>query len=206
MNNIYMLSEIIVVNGFAVMTPGPALLLVTHASIKNSKQSGILTAIGVSMAAGFWALLAIFGISILHHNSNLFDKVVKIIGSIYLIWLGIQSWNQSKININFIHDTKNVKYGSFIRGLSISLLNPKIAIFFSTIFVLLIPKSATAGIEMTSVLIVIIEDIVWYSIVVTLFSNPFVRHRYERMQPVIERCMGIVFIAFGVRVLALIRR
>lgn len=204
MNDTYALLEILLVNGLAVSTPGPALLLVTHASVKESKLSGFLTALGVSVAAGFWAFTAVFGTTVLLRNSIILNYTIKIIGSCYLIWLGISAYKTAKIHKEPENRADVNNYSAFGRGLLLSLVNPKIVIFFGTIFVVLIPTSAPHRVDLIAVFVVVIEDICWYIIIIALFSSPFVRNRYVNIGSTVERVMGLTFIAFGVRILVLL--
>ena len=90
-----------------------------------------------------------------------------------------------------------------LRGLSLSLSNPKIVFFYSGIFVSLIPADAPAWLRAAALAIVVAQQYAGYVLVATVFSRPRVRAVYQRVRCRIERVMGAVFIAPGARVPAL---
>jgi threonine efflux protein len=92
-----------------------------------------------------------------------------------------------------------------LTGAMLSLGNPKIVIFFSSIFVALLPADAPLWLRLTVVAIVAVQEIAWYTTVAFVFSRPRVQAAYRRASTWIERVLGTVLVALGVRILVGVR-
>ena len=86
-----------------------------------------------------------------------------------------------------------------------SLGNPKIIIFFSSIFVALLPHDAPVWVRFVAVAIVGVQEVSWYTIVAFVFSRPRVQAAYARARVWIERALGTVLIGLGARIIATVR-
>jgi len=75
---------------------------------------------------------AVLGLSALILNSAFLFSVIKYLGAIYLLYLGVNSLKNCYLNRStFNLDTRVKKSGNvFKQGVIVSLLNPKVAIFF----------------------------------------------------------------------------
>ena len=90
-------------------------------------------------------------------------------------------------------------------GALLSLGNPKIVIFFSSIFVALLPVDAPLWLRFAVVGIVIVQELAWYTTVAFVFSRPRVQAAYGRASTWIERALGTVLVGLGVRILVGVR-
>ena len=132
------MSEIIFLKIFIVcllgaISPGPSMVVVINNAIFKNRFHGILTSLGHGIGIGIYALFAVLGIALIIKTNIFIFNGLKLISIIFLIYLGYKSiTNQS--NLNF--DELDLKSGieSFFQGLSISLLNPKIFIWFVAIY------------------------------------------------------------------------
>jgi threonine/homoserine/homoserine lactone efflux protein len=84
-----------------VLSPGPTMLMCMTTALNDGKSSALAAAVGsISAVLGVMALSAL-GLGALLAASELAFTVVKVIGAIYLIWLGIKTFcsNAGAINI-----------------------------------------------------------------------------------------------------------
>src|SRR5690349_4105243 len=79
----------------AAMSPGPAFLVVSRISVGESRRAALGAAFGVATAAFIWAVAATLGMHILLAEAAWLYGTLKLIGGIYLVWLGIQSWRHA---------------------------------------------------------------------------------------------------------------
>jgi threonine/homoserine/homoserine lactone efflux protein len=113
--------------------PGPDTMYIISRSLSQGKKAGIMSVWGISTGGLCHTLFAGIGLSaILIANPNAF-KFVKIIGSIYLIYLGIRCIINRKHKNDIDTDTYLSQQNNFQiykQGLFTNLFNPKVALFF----------------------------------------------------------------------------
>ena len=115
------------------MSPGPSMMVVINNSIFKNRFNGILTALGHGFGIGIYALFAVIGIGlIIKANFYLFTGL-KTLSIIFLLYLGIQALVKTN-HVEFNEGRVKDGIQSFFQGLSISILNPKILIWFLAIY------------------------------------------------------------------------
>jgi len=114
------------------LIPGPDVIYIVTKTMKGKIKLGIEASLGLSVGYLIHTLAAALGLSALILSSAFLFTVIKYLGAIYLLYLGLTSLlncykNKSQI---LVEDT-NEKDGSvFKQGVIISVLNPKVAMFF----------------------------------------------------------------------------
>jgi len=129
--------------GFAaVASPGPAILL----AISNSVRFGIfqvfLSTLGNITGLFILSTAAILGLGAILKTSTTLFLLVKLVGSAYLIYLGIKQWRTKSNFFDQATQTSNtnksgkVKSGKrhYIEGFLIAMTNPKAILFFTALF------------------------------------------------------------------------
>ena len=114
------------------MSPGYSLVLVIRNSTKYSRIAGIMTATGHGLGMGIYAIFAVTGLIIILATNIYIFKSIQIAGIIFLFVFGILFIIQK--NEQLIIESNQNKFNSFLQGFSISILNPKILIWFSAVF------------------------------------------------------------------------
>ena len=117
-----------------VSSPGPGVLL----TLTNSIRYGIIGAAGSILGIAFGTFI-VAGISatslgIILATSSVAFSVMKYIGAIYLIYLGIKMWRSPASKINTQHIVTKGKKLLFIEAVALQLTNPKAVFFFMSIF------------------------------------------------------------------------
>ncbi|HCH1216178.1 LysE family translocator [Vibrio parahaemolyticus] len=114
------------------MIPGPDVIYIVSNTMKGKLASGFKAAIGLSVGYFVHTLAACLGLSAIILSSAVAFSAVKWLGAAYLVYLGVQSlrsmWRGgSKIVISESVETNT---NVFIQGVIVSVLNPKVALFF----------------------------------------------------------------------------
>lgn len=120
----------------AAAIPGPAILLVSTHSLQFGTLRSLFTVAGNVTGLFTMSACSILGLSALVLVSSTAFTVIKIMGALYLLYLGIKIW-RSGVQINSINSEKQVPTSGFslyIQGLMISLTNPKAIVFTSALF------------------------------------------------------------------------
>ncbi|STO30694.1 Leucine efflux protein [Fusobacterium necrogenes] len=113
------------------LIPGSDTMFILGQAIANSRKSGIYSALGICSGILIHTFLAAFGLSLVLKNSITLFNVVKLLGAIYLVYMGIKSI-KSKDNL-LLEEKGQLKEDlkkSFIQGMVTNILNPKVALFF----------------------------------------------------------------------------
>jgi threonine/homoserine/homoserine lactone efflux protein len=185
------------------ITPGSATALVVRSAVRGGRRRALMTTIGNSIGVLAWACFAAVGIAAVVAASAEAFTVMKLVGAVVLLILGLQSLRGKRAE----QTLATPPGGAPLRdGLLTSLANPKLAVFFAALFPQFVPEGASVllcALLMASLIVAF--DLVWYSALAYLVARArraFVDGRWlER----VERFTGTVLIGLGVR-LALERR
>ena len=140
---------------FLVISPGPDLVLISTYSSTKGFKAGFMISIGVFCAGILQTLLVAFGLGELMQSVPVFAYAIKIIGALYLSYLGIKmliNWRRKNHKCSQTKTNENLTSLNLIsKGLLNNSLNPKALLFFS----LFLPQFTT-GTGMISVQILIL--------------------------------------------------
>jgi threonine/homoserine/homoserine lactone efflux protein len=124
--------------------PGPNALLVLFTALANNRLMAFANVAGVALGFIVHAFISALGLSLIISHSVFAFTVLKWLGVAYLLWLG---WNHLQAGLAYqSHNLsrKNEIRGltsHFLKGLLTNLLNPKIVLFYLSIF----PQFVTKG-------------------------------------------------------------
>ncbi len=110
------------------ISPGPGNILAIGKGLSQGKLAAVI--VGISTGAGilFHVLAATFGLTLLIQTSELAFSVVKIVGAVYLIWIGVKIiLKRDLIDLKTIE--KQPLKSIFVTGFLAAALNPRAGIF-----------------------------------------------------------------------------
>ena len=195
------MSLIIFLKIFAVcllgaMSPGPSMVVVINNAIFKGRFHGILTSLGHGIGIGMYALFAVLGVALIIKTNLLVSNVIKSLSIIFLIYLGIKSLID-KDKLDF--DKKDLSGGftSFLQGVSISLLNPKIFIWFVAIYSQFMSLENGKAFNLTLILTPGIVDTIWYVILTLLVTSNIALEFFKNKNVILKKFVGSVFIIIG---------
>ena len=174
------------------MSPGPSMALIIRNSIKYGRVSGLLSSIGHAIGIGIYASISVVGLQIILINNIFVFNTIQFCGSIFLLILGILFLKNSGEKLSLEDDQKNLN--SFIQGFAISILNPKILIWFAAIFSQFIEASSTSMTKLTMVFMASSIDGIWYIIVTIVVTGFGLKQFLENNTKTIQNISGIVLI------------
>ncbi len=179
------------------MSPGPSMMVVINNSIFKSKFNGILTALGHGLGIGIYALFAVIGIGlIIKANFYLFISL-KTLSIMFLFYLGLQALvkkNHIELNEGRVKDGTQ----SFFQGLSISILNPKILIWFLAIYSQFMSLSNDIFFNLSLVLIASAVDALWYMLVVNIVTSKNILKLVKNKSYLLQKIVGCLFIILSI--------
>jgi threonine/homoserine/homoserine lactone efflux protein len=193
------------VSVLVIVTPGQDTALTIRNTLIGGKRAGVFTAWGVSSGQVTWALTTSAGLSALILASESAFVVLKIIGAVYLAYLGGRAlWSAVRGNDPPESDAARARIplkGSvaYRQGLVSNLSNPKIAVFFTS----LLPQFAGRHASLFSLIGL---GVVFASMTLTWLTGyafaaaqagDFLRRRQIRRR--IEAVTGAVLLGLGLR-------
>jgi RhtB (resistance to homoserine/threonine) family protein len=186
----------------AVASPGPTFLVVARTAVSGSRRTALVAALAVGMGAVAWAAAALLGLQALLARFEWLYLVLRVAGGLYLVWLGIQLLRHAGRGAGdpVTASAAAPSPGNVFReAMFVQLSNPKVAVFFGSVFLTLLPPDAPAWMQLAVLAIVFANEFVWFALVALLFSGGAVRAAYGRARVWIERLTGGVLAALGLR-------
>ena len=178
------------------ISPGPSLALIIRNSIKYNRLSGIITAVGHGLGMGIYAIFAVTGLSIILTTNIYIFKSIQIAGIVLLFVYGILFIVQK--NKDFKIENNQKKFNSFLQGFSISILNPKILIWFSAVFSQFIISESTLLTNSILVLTASIIDGIWYILVALIVTSYSLKDFFKIRANTIQKISGSILVIISV--------
>jgi threonine/homoserine/homoserine lactone efflux protein len=194
--------------GLLTITPGlDTALVLRTAAVEGGKQA-MLAGIGICSGCLVWGAAASFGLSALLAVSGFAYNVLRIVGAIYLGYLGIQLFIRA-----FASTSSNSAAGPvwkedqstgsslwFKRGLLTNLLNPKVGVFYLSFLPQFIPTDVQVwSFSMLLALIHATEGLLWFVLLTSATESLSGWLRRRSVVVVLDSAIGTILIAFGLK-------
>jgi threonine/homoserine/homoserine lactone efflux protein len=179
------------------VTPGPDMALVMRNALRGGRPAAFRTILGITVGLFGWALATAVGVAAVLAASATLFTALKVGGGIYLAYLGIRTLLALRRNGMSPEPTQRSFGSPFRQGLVTNLLNPKLAVFFTTLLPQFISEDdpyVAKSILLAALFVAIgLAWLVLYGFVVGAVarSRPFRR--------VVEAVAGVVLTGLGVR-------
>ena len=181
------------------MSPGPSMALIIRNSIKYGRLSGILFSLGHAIGIGVYATVSVLGLQFILINNLFLFNAIQFCGCVFLLILGILFLRDTAHNLSIENEQKNVN--SFVQGFAISILNPKILIWFAAIFSQFIEISSTNFVKLAMVLIASSIDGLWYIILTIVVTGFGLKQFLEHNTNIIQKISGVILISISIIIL-----
>ena len=194
---ILLFAKITIVCLLGAMSPGPSMVVVINNAIYKNRINGILTAIGHGFGIGIYAFFAVLGIGLIIKTNLFLFNTIKILSIFFLFYLGFQAiFSNPKMNF----EKNAIKFGvkSFLEGFAISILNPKILIWFLAIYSQFMSASNDYILNVSLILIASSVDALWYIILVKLVTAKGVLEKLKSKLQLIQKLIGYLFITISI--------
>ena len=177
-------------------SPGPSVVVILGFVFSGGRKSGISASIGHGLGVFGYAMLCAFGLGFLIESYGTLFTIVQFLGALFLLYLALiiikGSIVKKKTNNDFINlDTEKNR---FIEGFFIAILNPKIAVFFLSLFSQFLSTEQT---YLTHLLMAILAggiDTIVYCIIVILASTKGTASFLEHYGSKVSLIFGIMLI------------
>lgn len=185
------------------MSPGPDTAVIVKNNLMRSRQAGIATAIGVVLGNLFYVFLVLLGLGAIITASAAVFMVLKYLGALYLIYLGIKMLRAKPENIQTsieAHDSSSHFTRSLREGFLTNLSNPKFMVFLLALFTQVISPDTPFMTRLAYGLEIPIIALLWFTILSFIITMPFIQNRISGILHYVERATGAVLIALGIKI------
>ena len=186
----------------AVVSPGPAFLVLSQLAAARSRAAALGAALGIAAGAIVFAALTLWGLGVLITQIAWLGTALRIAGAVYLVYLGLSMFNAAAGEP--VEEAVPVPPGrDALAGLRIGLLtaltNPKAIAFFLSLFAVALPPHLTAGDKVLLLACGFTIELGWYVLVAFALSSGALRRLYRQAREPIDRVLGAALLLLGVR-------
>lgn len=183
------------------MSPGPSLAIVAKHTLAGGRLNGIAAAWAHALGIGVYALLTLLGLAVVLQNMPMVFHLISYAGAGYLAYLGWQALRSQGGIAQKLSSGHAVSWRQSAReGALISLLNPKIALFFIALFSQFIHLEYDHWDKLTVIATPTIIDGTWYTFMAIVLSQSQIVAMIRRQAVWIDRVTGVIFLALAAQV------
>jgi len=197
-----MLLTICALHFVAQLSPGPDVLLVAKSSASTTRANTLKIILGISAGVVVWVALTLLGFTVLLEQWPWIQQVLMLIGGLFLAKMGyamsrggIATLKQNT-NLDGVIEQQPKNY--FLLGLYTNLANPKIVIYFSSVFSLALSSTAGANLKPQLAAIIPIQTFLVFSLLMMIMSIPKMKRIYQKSGSYIDIVSGSFFLLFAI--------
>ena len=183
------------------MSPGPSLAMVAKHSLAGGRTNGLVTAWAHAFGIGIYAFITLIGLAVVLQQSPLLFKAVSYTGAGYLAYLGYNALrSKGGVAAKLASGEQTSLWQSAKEGFLISILSPKIALFFIALFSQFIAVGSDISSKAIIVFTPFLLDGLWYTLITFLLSSPRFIDKIRTKAQLIDRLSGIILILLAAKV------
>lgn len=187
----------------ALASPGPDFALILRTSLHRPTALG--AALGIALAILLHATLSLTGISLLIAEHHWLFMVVKMVGALYLGWLGwgalMAAW-QGAGEQAFKAGGERTGWRKGVQsGLATNLLNPKALLFFMGLLAAMVTPQVDGLTRGLLVLELFLLSLFWFGVLAWSLSTARAQHLLGRVQRPLNLVTGLLFGAVSLSIL-----
>jgi len=192
-----------------VISPGPNAVLIIKTVSAKGKTAAFFNILGLTVATFFHGALSILGLSALLLQSAELFLAVKVIGAVYLLFIGLKAIFQTfrksssisaenNTDEKLLDKTNRSMHTFFIEGFLTQILNPKVSMFYLAAFPQFVSFEQPSSVN-AFLLVAIHAAIIflWFSGLTKTISKIKFTTKMPSLGKWIQRISGIVMVYFA---------
>ncbi len=182
----------------ALLSPGADFVYIVNSAINNKAKVAIGASLGIALSNAFYIMLCLFGYATIFSQSNLLISGIKIIGGVYLLYLGVHilKSKSSNLAVKTIVTNKSTFKKELYRGFYLSFLNPKISIFYISLFTLVVNKNTPWKIQLFYGIWMALFVFIWDTLLIFLLNIKSIKKKILSFTN-LEKILGSLLIIMG---------
>lgn len=198
---------IAVVQLMALMIPGPDFFFVSQTAVSRTRRQAMFGVLGITLGVLVLSALALAGLQLVLQRLAWLDRLIATAGGLYLAWMGLKMVRGAlrRPAETTTGDAAPVlqqsDWATLRAGLLTNLSNPKALVYFGSVFSALLSNGVSQAARWGLWAMVVIETLLWFSLVAGVFALPAMRRGYLKLSRWIDGVAGAVFVAFGLHLI-----
>lgn len=180
------LLAIAVVDWAVLVVPGFNFVLIGQLAAGGSRAAALSAVAGMTTATLAWATLAVAGVGVVFTVHPTLRHVVQVAGGLYLLHMALKLWRAGRQATATASPVVG-NAAAFRAGFATSALNPKIALFYGSVFATALPQDPPLVLVVLAVLLVFGNSVAWHTSLALLLSRPSVQRAYLRHHRALNR-------------------
>ncbi len=196
--------EVFLLTGILLnLIPGADTMYIVGRSMSQGRKAGVYSVLGIITGSLVHTLFVAFGLSLILVKSVFLFNTIKIIGVIYLVYLGVRMiLDRSNLAFQNTSNILNIRK-IYIQGMLTSLTNPKVSLFFIAFLPQFIDTNASGPIPFLILgLTFTASGLIWCLFVAYFSSYVTTKLRgNQKIGAVLNKLTGLIFIGMGIKLL-----
>ena len=184
--------------------PGPGLLYAAAQTLAGGRTIGLLGAAGLALGGYVHVVAAAAGLSVVFHAVPTLYAAVKLVGAVYLVWLGISMIRAKTPGADGAPVVaRKTGRRALVEGITVEMLNPKTAMFFLAFLPQFTDPAASLPVWAQFLILGSIVNLMFAlaDVVAVLLASSVVTRlgRASRVQRTVQQVGGGIMVALGLR-------
>ncbi|KDM92520.1 LysE family translocator [Photobacterium galatheae] len=193
------LIAVAIITILAVISPGADFAMVTRNSYLYGRKAGMLAAIGIALGVLIHVSYTILGVGLVISKSPILFSVIKIVGAVYLVYLGFNTFSTKvKLAIDLSGTNAMTNFQSLRQGFFTNALNPKTTLFVLSTYTQVVNPETPLTLQIAYGLFMSFAHWFWFSLVALFFSQEKLRAAMLNKQIVLNRAIGSILMFLGI--------
>jgi RhtB (resistance to homoserine/threonine) family protein len=194
------------VAAIVILLPGPDTAVVTKNVLLHGRRAALGASAGVGAGLSVWTLAAAVGLASVIRASEVAFTVLKVVGALYLMWLGFQALRAAghappdgEARPATARPVMGAR-GGFWQGFLSDLANPKIGIFFTSLLPQFVDPGRPVLLPFLALgAVFVLMTVLWLGAYCLIAARAAETLRRPRVRSALDRVTGVVLIAIGLR-------
>jgi len=189
----------------ALLSPGPDFFFVSQTAVSRTRRQAMFGVVGITLGVLVWSALALAGLQLVLQRLAWLERLIAVAGGLYLAWMGVKMLHGAlkapTVQGEPVQALQQSDWATLRAGLLTNLSNPKVVIYFGSVFSAFLGDRVDAATRWGLWLMVVLETLLWFTLVAGVFALPAMRRGYLKLSRWIDGFAGAVFVAFGLHLI-----
>lgn len=194
------LVTIAILHWAVLLVPGFNFVLIGQLAAGGSRRAALSAVVGMTTGTLIWAVLAVAGVGAVFSAHPTLRQVAQVAGGLYLLYLAYGLFRAGGSPTAGDSPTMGSR-AAFRAGFVTSALNPKIALFYGSVFATAFPQDPSAWHVLAAVLLVYANSWVWHGGLAFALSQTSIQRAYLANYKALTKVSAALVGIFGVRLI-----
>lgn len=189
-----------------ILSPGPDFFMVIKNAARYRRLPAMMTAFGITCGVLTHMSYCVAGLAVVITTTPWLFDILKYAGAAYLIWVGLLALlallarGHKSMDMTGVVQQETTLKKAFLQGYLCNLLNPKATLFFLSIFTQVLNVKSGFPEKLWYAGVILTVSVIWWPMLVVLIQSAPVRRGLAKAQKIIDKMLGGLLIALGIKV------